>query len=228
MSGHVLRFEGSAHQQAQRLLPWWVNGTLEGPEFGSVSQHLSNCAQCRREVEELRQLREAYGQAALPMSSQPDFARLRRRVQARDRPSVRRGYWRDVWTLMPSWLRGVVVAQGLAIVLLGGLLLDGTRRNSDRFVATYHTLGKVEAPTDDAESPRLPVVHLVVVFDPATNQAQMQQLLRANQARIVGGPNAAGAYVVAVPAVQAVAAGAALRAAPQVVLAEPLDSATGR
>ena len=28
MSGRVLKFEGSVHAEADRLLPWWVNGTL--------------------------------------------------------------------------------------------------------------------------------------------------------------------------------------------------------
>jgi anti-sigma factor RsiW len=227
----VLRFEGSAHQQAQRLLPWWVNGTLEGSEFESVSQHLAQCAQCRREVEELHQLRVAYAQTALPMSLQPAFARLRRRVQAQDRPApLRWAHWRDAWTLMPNWLRGIVVAQGLAIALLGGLLLGGTEndRERDRPVATYRTLGRVEAPVGDAERLHPARAQLVVMFDPATSQAQMQELLRVNEARIVEGPNDAGAYVIAVPAARATTVREALRAAPQVVLAEPLDTATGR
>ena len=223
MSGHVLRFSGSAHQQAQRLLPWWVNGTLEGSELEVVSQHLAQCVQCQREVEELRQLREAYAQTATPMSLQPAFARLRRRVQTPGRPV--RGRWRDAWTLMPNWLRGMVVAQGAVILVLAGLLLGRTGQDRDRFAATYHALGNVEAPAGDAGHPV--AAHLVVVFDPGASQAQMQVLLRANDARIVGGPNDAGAYVIAVPAARLASAREALRAAPHVVLAEPLDPETG-
>ena len=36
MSGRVLPFEGSAHDEAQRLLPWLVNGRLEDRERAVV------------------------------------------------------------------------------------------------------------------------------------------------------------------------------------------------
>lgn len=39
------------------LLPWLVNGTLEGDERLEVEEHLRSCLVCRREVEQLRDLR---------------------------------------------------------------------------------------------------------------------------------------------------------------------------
>ncbi len=56
MIGRVLPFEGSVHVEAERLLPWLVNGTLQNEERGLVEQHLVDCAQCQREVEWLRAL----------------------------------------------------------------------------------------------------------------------------------------------------------------------------
>ena len=41
MSGRVLRFEGSAHTEAQRLLPWFVNGTLKDEELALIERHLA-------------------------------------------------------------------------------------------------------------------------------------------------------------------------------------------
>ena len=46
------------------LLPWYVNGTLEGDELREVEEHLRSCLVCRREVEGLRELRGEMQQAA--------------------------------------------------------------------------------------------------------------------------------------------------------------------
>jgi hypothetical protein len=126
---------------------------------------------------------------------------------------------------MPLWLRGLVVAQGLGILVLGGTLLmsmapdPGLQRDGP---AVYHALGAT-APPVDAQSRQL-----VVVFEPAMSQERMRALLRANQARIIDGPNDAGAYVLAIPVARVATARAALRATPGVVLVEPLDAAAGR
>jgi hypothetical protein len=127
---------------------------------------------------------------------------------------------------MPLWLRGLVVAQGLGILVLGGTLLTsmapdpGLQRDGP---AVYHALGATDAPPDDAQSRQL-----VVVFEPAMSQERMRALLRANQARIIDGPNDAGAYVLAIPVARVATARAALRATPGVMLVEPLDAAAGR
>jgi len=215
VSGEVLRFEGSAHQEAQRLLPWWVNGTLEGDELQWVSRHLAECAHCRQEVEELRRLQDACAQTEVPSNARQAFIRMRRRLPTRGQaPALRWRKWLESWTLMPAWLRGAVVAQMLVILLLGGLLL-----NHERPAAMYRTLGDASAGGVHESG------HLVVVFDPAIRQSQMQSLLRASQAHIVDGPNDAGAYVVAVPTARAATVREALRAAPGIVLVESLDPA---
>ena len=38
------------------LLPWYLNGTLRDDERRQVDQHLSSCAACRAELDELAQL----------------------------------------------------------------------------------------------------------------------------------------------------------------------------
>ncbi|GEM_PF-3555104 len=47
------------HRELQELLPWYANGTLEGPEREAVERHLKACAACRYELEELRGLQAA-------------------------------------------------------------------------------------------------------------------------------------------------------------------------
>ncbi|MFC3550301.1 anti-sigma factor family protein [Lysobacter cavernae] len=210
----MLPFEGSAHSEAERLLPWFVNATLDGDELARVQCHLAECARCQREVEQLRALHRACTEAAAVPDATPSLRRLRHRLRA---PVVRASWprWRAVreaWAATPTWLRCTVAAQCAVMLVLTGLLLGGGSPS-----AMYRTLGEAAAP-----APAVDVHHLAVVFDPQIEQAQMQRLLRASQARIVDGPNDAGAYVLAVPAARAAAVREALRAAPGVVLVESL------
>jgi anti-sigma-K factor RskA len=223
MSGRVLRFEGSAHSQATRLLPWYVNGTLEGEELSRFTQHLAECAQCRAELDEQRQLQSlcARGESASDVSS--SFARLRGRLQEdRGRPRARWEELRRNWKQAPAWLRVTLAAQFCAIFALVGVLvgLDLSLDHSSRS-ANYRTLG--DAPTTPSPAERSGDAGLVAVFDPALSHAELQQLLRASGTRIVDGPNAAGAYVLAVPADGREAALAALRGKPGVTMVESLE-----
>lgn len=225
MKGHVLRFEGSAHSEAERLLPWFVNATLEGDELARVESHLADCALCQREVEQLRELRRVCAQPMPTPDATAAFQRLLPRLQAprarqpvsHARPSPSR--WRvarRAWATTPRWLRGAMAAQGALVLVLGGLWLgDGGQPPP-----MYHVLGDAAAPTAAIE--RTDVHRLLVVFDPQIDQAQMQRLLRASQARIVDGPNDAGAYVLAVPAAREKAVRDSLRAAAGVTLVESM------
>ena len=67
MSGRIIHFEGSAHTEADRLLPWLANGTLEGEELMRVRAHLDQCAACRNELDWLRSLQGAYAEEATPV-----------------------------------------------------------------------------------------------------------------------------------------------------------------
>ena len=46
----IIRLRGSPHEQAQQLLPWYINGTLEADERAMVEAHLSDCADCRADM----------------------------------------------------------------------------------------------------------------------------------------------------------------------------------
>ncbi len=219
----VLRFERSAHSETERLLPWYVNETLDDVEQARVDRHLAQCPRCQREVEFLRDLKsacaDAPAQADAPRQIDPtaSFHRLRDRLQsprAQPRTSLL-GRTREAWTGLPIWLRGAMaVPCALALGLFGLVLYRGEPP------AMYHTLGDTPAPGAVAGAD---LRHLVVVFDPHIEHAQMQQLLRASQARIVDGPNESGAYVLAVPAAREASVRDALRAAAGVTMVESLD-----
>lgn len=206
MKGRVIRFEGSAHAQADRLLPWWVNGTLADDERAQVERHLEECPACRREAAWLRALQEEYpGDEPVAVDAPRAMRRLRRRIAAGAAvlpvPPIPARRQRGRWL---AWLAAVE-----AVLILGfGASLFHQQH------ATYHTLG---APAARASL-------LVVMFDPRISEAQLRQLLRAGDARIVDGPTTAGAYLLRVPGAHVDAARKALRGSPEVTMVESLEA----
>lgn len=207
MSGRVLRFEGSAHQESERLLPWLVNGTLRDDELRLVQQHLGECEACQHEVAWLRSLQAACADEPVPAAATTrSLRRLHRRLRSTgDGP--RRG-----WGRRQRWLGWVIAAQAVLVLALGVALFRISRPPP---APAYHTLSAAPAPSE----------RLVVRFAPTLTEAPLRQLLLANDARIVDGPTEAGGWVLSVPAARAPAVRAALRAAPGVTLVESLGPA---
>ena len=214
MSARVLPFAGSRHRQAERLLPWLVNGTLDDDERELVQRHVDACADCRQQLTQWQAMQVACAAPTAPAPDpMPSFTRLRSRLQLpRARPPVSRwSAMRDAWTTAPPWLRGAVAAPCALLLALAGAWFEREQP------APYRTLGDMPAAEPAADA------RLVVVFEPGASQARTQQLLRASQARIVDGPNEVGAYVLAVPATRVASVRDALRGAPGVTLVESLD-----
>lgn len=228
MSGRVLRFEGSAHNQAMRLLPWYVNGTLAAEELNLVSQHLAGCSECRREVDELRRLQDICTRVEDTTDATPSLARLRHKLQ-RDRatPTSRWERLRRHWMQSPAWLRVTLAVQSCVLFAFAGVLigqqLSGVRSATEP-ASTYRTLGDA-APGERATAHD--DARLVVVFDPRISHAEMQRLLRLSRTRIVDGPNEAGAYVLSAQADGQEAALDVLRGDRGVVLVQSLEPAEG-
>lgn len=210
MSGRILQFEARRHGEAMRLLPWLVNGRLDEAERGWMESHVVGCAECRQEIDALRELQSGCrsADAADDACDAGDADRGWQRLQARlqplatigGRPMQRRG-------LRPRWQRWAIAAQAAVIAILAVVLWQQPRP------ATYRTLGATSATTSG---------NLVIVFDPRTDESRMRRLLLASQARIVDGPNDAGAYVLAVPPARLPMVRDALRAAPGVTLVATL------
>lgn len=177
IGGQVLRLDSATHRIVDVLLPWFVNGTLEAEERELVERHLTHCKRCRREVEWLRELNAACATASAADGS-PGVNRLYRRLMqprtAAEMASRRR---------VQPWSRAVMAAQFAAILVLGALLV-----RSDEPGAPYRTLS---ASASSAS--------VVVVFDPATTEADFRRSLRAAGARIVDGPTQVNAYLLDVP-----------------------------
>jgi anti-sigma-K factor RskA len=207
MTGQVLRFGSSVHKVVDAILPWYVNGTLEGEELEGVRRHLRECDLCRREAEWLRELHAACVAAESVPSASNAFRDLRRRLEAPSRDKrlgdSPRVADRSNWT---RW----ALAASIAIAVVGASVLRDTSAP-----ALYRTLGASAGSAQTSGS-------MIVVFDPATTEAELRRILRSAGARVVDGPTQANAYVLDVPDGERQGALRALRSQRAVVLAEPL------
>jgi hypothetical protein len=217
MSGRILQFEARRHDEAMRLLPWLLTGRLDDADRAWLEPHVDGCAECRRELDALRDVqaacrpdpdRDPPGLDAAAPDADRGWDRLRARLQPpvpaagaswrSRRPPPRR---------RERWQRWALAAQAAVIAVLA---VVAWRTPAP---AEYRTLGA--APPANAGN-------LVIVFDPALDESHLRSLLLASQARIVDGPNDAGAYVLAVPPARLPIVQDALRAAPGVTLVAAL------
>jgi anti-sigma factor RsiW len=208
----IIPLHGDRHSETQELLPWYVNGSLDAVERAKVEAHIADCPECRAEVALERRLQGAV--AELPVEAEQGWAAMRARMAVAEvrpapplsaRASVRRALGR------PATLRWVVAAQAVAAVLVVGVSF-GTRQ---ALVPQYRTLSA--APVSAAGN-------VIVMFRPSTSEQRIRGALLASGAHLVDGPTDADAYVLHVPGERRDAALAALRATPDVLLAQPIDA----
>lgn len=214
MSGRIFPFAARAHDEAQRLLPWLVNGTLDTDEREWLRQHLEACSDCQRELQEQRALQSAcVADVGRTGDVDAGWQRMQRKLATRTPPATAR--WRDSWLgrwrQAPRWMAWTLASQTALLVALG---MNAWWPHA--LPQTYHTLG-----ASSSSSPRA-TANLVIVFDPQLSEGELRRLLAASGARIVDGPNEAGAYVLAVPPSRAESVRDALRAAPGVTLVESM------
>jgi hypothetical protein len=194
-----------AHEQTQMLLPWKANGTLDAQDAALVEGHLAECEQCRGDLAAELALRGLY--AAAPAPAAP---------RARDR--------------IDAILPGSGVALLRRRVALGWALAGQAAVAAAAAVAIVANW-PAAAPRDDyrllASAAQPARGNVIVLFAPEMAERDLRAALDAAGARIVGGPTPSGAFVVQVDAGTRTAVLGKLRQTRQVLLAEPIDPASG-
>lgn len=206
----IIRLRGSPHERAQQLLPWYVNGTLEADEAAMVEAHLAECAECRADLAAEQAL--AREVAALPLDVEHAWSTLSDRIDAAGPP-------RRLAEPVPFLRRKVAMGWALggplaaaAAVAFAVAVVPGTPSPVEE---TYRALGS--APTAAPGN-------ALVMFRPDARDSDLRAALTKAGARVVDGPTASGAYVVRIAPASRAQALDGLRATPQIVLAEPIDS----
>lgn len=219
MSANVVNLGSPAHQSVAQLLPWFVMATLDADECALVESHLAECPACRRELEWHRQLRAAQAAPIVARDVDRAFAALRARLPA---SAPRARAWealRAWWQAQAAPSRWALALQPLLIVALAVALVAGRGAPARTSPQIYHALARPAAETSG---------RLVVVFAPQATQAEMRRMLLASGTRIVDGPTAADAYILAVAPERAAQAAQQLRAESSVLLIQSLDAEGAR
>lgn len=176
------------------LLPWYVNGTLDDVERQQVARHIESCSDCRRELDEItqikRELKAIYGaQAEAPPSlARSVMARVSaERTVKEDRRhegmSSLRGI--DQWfrsLFLPQWIPTVAA---MLIVIQAGLLMWVTFPSTRQDQILSRSVGS-------------PVIKFRVVFKGESTEAQTRELLTLIRGRVIDGPDASHAYTIEV------------------------------
>ena len=97
------------HEELLKLLPWYVNGTLDDADRGRIRRHIQDCADCRENVEMLTEVRRAVRSGSpAPLVPAPDEQRL---LAALDQDG--RGKVRHAW----PWIAAAATVAAVAITL---------------------------------------------------------------------------------------------------------------
>ena len=168
------------------------HGRLSSAEQDLVDRHLESCAQCRQEHAWEERIRAISPEAGAAPDMDAALARLMPQLAPRKRRAA-------------NWMAWAMAAQLLVIAGMGVLLWQ---QQED----SYRLLGAA-APQE---------ANLVVMFREGASERQVQSALRSQNARIVGGPTDANAWLIRAPARNIEQAAAQLREDPAVELAEPL------
>lgn len=204
--GELHHLRGDPHEATMLLLPWYVSGAIEPGDRLLVETHLPQCDECRAELAAERRLRTAV--ADLPAAAPGGWERLAADLAAPAPPQrlPRR------FAVRAGWMLGAQAA----LLLLGiGVVLQ-YRQAAAPSAGTYHALGSPDAH---------PTGNILVMFAPDTREAALRKAIAASQARLVDGPTAAGAYLLAIAPEQRRAAIVRLQSAPGVVMVQPVDPA---
>lgn len=197
------------HQRTQELLPWWVNGTLEGAEARSVEEHLAECGVCRREEARCRRLAELV-RGGGEVAPAPHPAQLERllAVIAGEQGGMGR-HRRAGASRLPSWLRDTptavrwLLAAQLAamLALAGGLTLGhggSLPASSDPAPVAEERPGAFRTLASAQEDPGSRA-RLRLVFAPGVSEREIRGLLLELRGEIVGGPTPLGSYTIELP-----------------------------
>ena len=200
----VVPMDHDEHAAVQALLPWYARGQLSAAENDEVQRHLLHCTACRAELAAEQPLQTLMGVAGAPEpagDAEAGLARMHALMQPAQAPAPR----------APRWVPWALGLQGAAVALLLGLLLM-PRPDAP----AYQGLSAAGAPAVVADA--------LVMFKPGTSEQAVRELLQAQGAGVVAGPTEAGAWLLRIEPRGL----AALRAAPIVALAEPLQPGPAR
>ena len=203
------------HAEAWAMLPWLANGRLSPSDREWVEAHVTQCAECRSELEAQRKVASQIRRDATPdtgSDEQRSFNKLWARIEASESvapaSSAATGGSVSRTSRTVRWLVAAVVVQGFGLALFG---FNAMRDGANGFV----TVTSPDAPTQRLNAPAVRLV-----FSPAASVADINTLLTHQGLSIVSGPGTSGNFTAELSA-DAVASGASADSVAAVISKDP-------
>jgi anti-sigma factor RsiW len=202
-----IRSDGTPHDEADALLPWYATAQLDSADRGLVETHLASCARCQHQLMLERRMIDEFQAFAPEVAA--GWIRLRDRIdRAAYRPSRTALAARQLWAILRQPPVAALAATQVAFLVLAVTILPGLSRPA------YHALGSADAPHN---------ANVIVVFQPDAREADIRNALRTSGASLVGGPTSADAYLLYVPKTARSSALGKLQADHDIAMAQPID-----
>ncbi|MGR8929304.1 MAG: zf-HC2 domain-containing protein [Gammaproteobacteria bacterium] len=187
------------HKKVWELLPWYLNGSLNGLELNLVKDHLRVCLLCRKEVADQEVLYDRLRHATkVTISSQPSFERLISRISKETPQPISHGKanikilrcanWKDYLPLFPSqesWT--LTLAAGLLIIILPWLVVYQVSMDEG---PAYHTVANRGSLGSFEKN------DIRVVFVTHTDISEISEILSTIDGQIVDGPTKLGIFTI--------------------------------
>jgi len=182
------------HEYCWSLLPWFVTGRVSASDAQRIERHLLECPACQIELEQQRQLCDAFRRDdPVMLAPQASLQKLMAKIdasvpdaplEALETPSAERHALRST-RRAPHWL---AIAAAIQTVAIAALLTIVWRQTASEMTAPrFTTMTSAAATRTDHAMVR-------IVFKPDMTTAQLQSLLHANDAQVLAGPTEAGVY----------------------------------
>lgn len=207
MNAKHKKIEAAQCERVQILLPWFIKKTLKREEEEIVREHVEHCRQCSEEAKLAQSLSSAL--ASPEEIQEPNIHRAYSNISRKldlmqNKPKL--STWFQNLFSPAGWMP---VAAVQFMVIIGLVVTLATEHVS---APSYHALGSRSSEA----------ANVVVVFHSNTTVADMQRVLRASGAVIVGGPTITDAYMLSISNTDLIAAIARLRSEPEIALVESL------
>ncbi len=186
----LFRSDDPQHIETAELLPWFATGTLEPMEQAKVERHLMECITCRNDLRNIRAMA-----VKIAAADDPDpaavfgFSRLKARIEQIESGQGQRVSMRTLaarWLASNPWIKGAILAQAVLVLALASYAF--LAKPTPQY---YHTLAATPALAGSRTK-------IVVVFDNASAERKIRDVLVRVDARIVDGPTPKGAYTLEV------------------------------
>jgi hypothetical protein len=182
------------HDQVSRLLPWYINESLNADEKTLVEEHLKHCQLCQQALANELVLSKVIEPSIQAPNVDMAFGKMMNRIESTSSTTTKntsslfqqiRKKWLSPISIPVAWL----VLPQLALLLIVTLSLTDLLKDEPNF----------QALSNDNVNGNAVNSNVVIIFKSKASLAEVTATLQRYDARIVDGPTVTNAYLLHVP-----------------------------